>query len=446
MERKFLNLQEFKTGMLESGRDLFRKEVLNKYHPDLRGFRALTLTQKIQNKFIQDGGVYKQKLRGIGIASFFANAFKHALDQKEFADAEVLIKATNSITELSLDTVLNDPDWDFKVKNVTILNQIIEAISSKKEFHRFLPNPNKLDEEYGWEAEILPTTTAGLNRLEFTVGTRRANGPKKERNPSEWMAKDYSASITLDVENPNQLDIRGKDGISTDRVRARHIQDDQFEIDPSTLPRKNKQGNYVIDFPGSNVLNRKDIYVELVARALMQSAWFGFDVAVPQEIPIVTDKDMQKIFAIEPHGPLRRRIVLGKIIDAFMVNPQKTFALMKRLGVTRMSPVLGALTHDELNDIKRYLPKGKKHRQQVLQNNNYSVFDIFSALINSHFNNVPLTHPALNYLYFYTDLFPDKRENSETSLITYLSFTEPFSKLMQLPSVYLPQLMEESST
>ena len=50
---------------------------------------------------------------------------------------------------------------------------------------------------------------------------------------------------------------------------------------------------------------------------------------------------------------------------------------MKKLGVTRMSPVLGVLTHEELNDIKKHLPQGKKHRQQVMKNNDYSVFDLF---------------------------------------------------------------------
>ncbi len=241
-QRKSLSSQEFRNGMLESGRALFREVVLNRYHPDLRGFRALTLTQKAETKFVQNGGIYKQKLRGMGIVSFFTHVLKQELERGRYDYAEILAKVADTITELSLDTVLNDPDWDFKVKDAGVLKQIIEEVKSKVEFHRFLPDPYNSSVECGWEAEILPTTTGGLNRLEFTVGTRKVNGFGKEHNPSEWIAKDYSASITLDVADPNQLDIRGKDGLSTDRVRARHTQDDQFEIDVKTLPRKNKQG------------------------------------------------------------------------------------------------------------------------------------------------------------------------------------------------------------
>lgn len=115
---------------------------------------------------------------------------------------------------------------------------------------------------------------------------------------------------------------------------------------------------------------------------------------------------------------------------------------MKKLGVTRMSPVLGVLTHEELNDIKKHLPQGKKHRQQVMKNNDYSVFDLFSKLINGHFSNVPPTHPALNYLYFYTDLFPDNGNNNKTRDIIALSLTETFKELMRLPSASLPRLLE----
>ena len=161
-----------------------------------------------------------------------------------------------------------------------------------------------------------------MSRLEFTIGTRKGNSGKTD-GKSEWLSRDYSASISLDVTDPNQKDIRGKDGISTDKIRAKHIKDEIFEIDEGTLPKRGESQRYTIDFPSNEVLSHKDIYVELAARAIMQSVWFDFDINIPGSIPRISKEDMDKIFAIEPHGPLRRRIVIGKLIDAFMVDPKK---------------------------------------------------------------------------------------------------------------------------
>jgi hypothetical protein len=432
-----LNSQEFKKSVYEYGHALFQHAILNTFHPDLRGFRALRLGQEERQDFLDHHGIFAQKQQGIFMASFIMSEVVRSLKQDDYHIADALLQTGSELVRLSLDSMINEPDWDFKVPHPEILNKIISKIeksSGPHSFHQFYPDPFNTKVEYGFETEILPTTTAGLNRIEFTIGTRENHGLDQKNAKSSWIGKDYSASITLDVTDENQIDIRGKDGISTDGIRAKHIWDEKFEISPATLPRLNSTGNFIIDFPEGDILQRKDIYSELVARAMMQSAWFGFEVNIPKDKPLVTDSDLSSIFSVEPHGPLRRNIIIGKMVDAFMMDPKKTFHLMRELGVIPMSKILSTIYPENLDEIEMGLPSGEEHRLRVLTEKEYCVFDIFSALINKQFHDVPLTHPGLNYLYFYTDLFPDYRESNPLINIPLFTFTEPLKDLLAMPS------------
>lgn len=441
-----LNSKEFQKDVYKYGHALFQHTILNTFHPDLRGFRALSLGQVERQDFLDHHGVFSQKQQGIYMASFLMSEVIRALKKGDHHIADALLQTGSELVRLSLDSMINEPDWDFKVINPETLNEIIAKIkdsSGVHSFHQFYPDPFNTKVEYGFESEILPTTTAGLNRVEFTIGTRENHGLDQKNAKSVWIGKDYSASITLDVIDENQIDIRGKDGISTDRVRAKHIRDEKFEISPATLPRRNSNGNFIIDFPEGNILQSKDIYSELVARAMMQSAWFGLEVNVPKDKPLVTDADLSSIFSVEPHGPLRRNIIIGKMVDAFMMDPRGTFHLMRELGVIPMSKILNTILPENLDEIELGLPSGQEHRARVLSEKEYSVFDLFSALINKQFNDVPLTHPGLNYLYFYTDLFPDYRESSPLINIPLFSFTEPLKDLLAMPSRLLVKQLKK---
>ncbi|MCL4364508.1 hypothetical protein M1328_04700 [Patescibacteria group bacterium] len=418
----------FKKEVYRQGRRQFA-EVLDLFHPTLRGFRALSIIAPCDKRITEEHLVHLQRLQALGYASNLIGQVKNALQSTALAagtndlsalPAKVLInidevsRLSFNLFRLITDPEINEPDWDIKVTDQTMIDKISGQLKLRcdGEGERFF---GWGDEEVGWSVENLLTTTNNLSRLEYTVGTKMVIDDQKI-----WQEKDFSGSVTVDVKSNNQRDIRGKDGLSTDRVRARHRSGLVFEVEEQSLPKK-VDGRYVIEFPDNDSLTLPEVYIELAARGIMQSVWHGLDIVEPKKMPELTPEIVNRIFFDSALGTLRKNMFVGKLVDAFLVDPKNTFNKIRKLGLNKTSSILSLLSEEQLDEIESRLPGKEEHFSRLKREPGYSAAKLLGNLINGFFRG-DLVYTDLDFIFFYTDLFPIGSTNDPLALISLLRF------------------------
>ena len=106
---------------------------------------------------------------------------------------------------------------------------------------------------------------------------------------------------------------------------------------------------------------------------------------------------------------------------------------MRKFGLVEASPILSALNSSQLDKIQNNLPGKREHFSKLNEDIHYSAFDIFAEQINVCFNDVPIVHQRLDYLYFYLELFPDFRQSNILNNLFLFIYNNNYRKIFEEP-------------
>lgn len=301
--------------------------------------------------------------------------------------------------ELTLDKVLNDVDVDLKLP-VGVSSETLIRI-----WKDILRIPLGGHIEIGGEGRKL---TYGIK--EFTTrssGIPRLSVGIQDEYPESEPVDIFRADFMGNPENGG-VDLR-RDGISTDAIFADHKIGTLFEINEASIPQ-DKKSKIKIRFLNKKVYQNPEFYMILASRAVMQSTWHEFAIEIPDDMPQLTPEIVTSIFEKKES---RRKTVVEKLIDGFLMDPKQAFYLCWKLGLWKASPIMNRFSDEQILEMINQLPNKEEHirllesnRGKMLGDEIYSCFKLMIQSINKALDMT--IDPNQDWHVFYNHLFPKK--------------------------------------
>ena len=148
----------------------------------------------------------------------------------------------------------------------------------------------------------------------------------------------------------------------------------------------------------------------LASRAVMQSIWHEFAIKIPEDIPQLTPEMITSIFEKKES---RRKTVVEKLIDGFLMDPKQALYLCWKLGLWKASPIMNRLNDEQISQMMSQLPNKEEHIRLLKSNSErqlgdeiYSCFKLMIQLINKALDMT--IDPNEDWHVFYNHLFPIK--------------------------------------
>ncbi len=386
--------------------------------PFLRGFDVLNALRPIFPEIGANAIVDTQRLHRLrtdnsafGKALFYVLTHGEERARSEIKDTSMLAEFDSAVRYTHyLQRNFKKPDTDFELNDLTRITPQELAVEWRKHMAQKSTKiiSSDTDIKYGYRAEV-KKPRPGIEIFSLDIGPLG-----HVINSNGILRVDWTAGAHR---NNRIFDLRwGLNGLyPTDGFRATLIKGGDplvFGIKESTIsfPKvadrgsKNDAWGAGIKFPiQQEVMQDPPRYLELASRAMMQSIWHNLLLEMPPFCPQLNWRALREHYK---NYPRQRLAFIDKIIDAFMVDPKKTFQLCAQLGILESSELFSGLGEADLRKILDILPERKEHFQNlILDPNGYSVFELLVSAMNEVIPKVRID-PKKDFMIFYEDIFP----------------------------------------
>lgn len=391
--------------------------INNKVRPYLRGFDVLRIFKPIHSEIETGNIVDIQRLHLFNtpvepFSSVLTYVLAHGEDKarQKFADENIQPQLESAIRYAHyLQRILKKPDTDLELNENSQTTPIeIEAIWNKhmKRSSRIVIFAGDLG--FGHRGELKKPRP---DILIYSVDV----GPHGHVVNNKGVLRiDWTSGAN---QNNKATDLRwGANGLQpTDGLRANPIQDDPLTFiisdDEIAFPQFRNPSSHLQDgikFPSvRKVLEDPYHYLEVASRGIMQSLWHNLVLEMPSFIPLFSWEEMQDHYL---QYPRQRLAFIDKIVDAFMIDPQKTFQLCEELGIWKATKLFSGVSEERMRKILDTLPGRVEHLDRLKKaNREYSVFENLLIAINEVIPEANID-PKKDLLVFYEDIFPSGKK------------------------------------